>query len=145
MWQQFKSEEVEETSVYFVESHNHRTAEAERNLWDLLVQPPCTSSHLESVTQDSSPGGFWVSWRMETTKDLWEASVGAMSLSPFTNYFLVLRWTLLCFRQCPLPLARSLGTAQNSLALFSLHLLFRYFYILTRSLSEISLLQVEGS
>lgn len=145
IWQQFKSEKVEETFVCFIESHNHRTAEAERNLWDLLVQSPCSSSHLRPIIQDSSPGGFWVCRRMETTKDLWETCPGAVSSSPFTKYFLVLAWTLLCFRLWPLQYVRSLGTTDNSLALFSLQLPFRCLYTLTRSLSKLSLLQAEES
>lgn len=65
---------------------------------------------------------------METTHGLWEACASAVSPSPFTKYFLVFRWTLLCLRLCPLPLVRLRGNAENILAFFSLHLPFRYLY-----------------
>jgi len=48
------------------------------------------------------------------------------------KYFLMFRWTLLCFSLCPLPVVLSLGTTERSLALSASQPPCRYLYTLRR-------------
>lgn len=93
--------------------------------------------HLQQAAQNQIYFEYLQEWRIHYFS---KQPVPGLSHPHGKKVFLIQRQLVVCFSWCPLPPALSPGITQNSLAPFSLHLPFRYFFTSIRS-SEPSLLK----
>lgn len=102
---------------------------------------PTQRAHLLQVAQDHVWVGFECLWRRRLH------SFSGLPVSLFCHpqskqaFFLILRWNILCFSLCLLPLVLLLGTTGMSLLLSSWHLLLGYLYALKWHCTKMSILK----
>ena len=93
-----------------------------------LVQPPCPSMATQSQLPRSTSRQL-----LTLSKDGKSTTSGVNLLQCSVTLrekkcFLMFRGNILCLSLCPVPLVLSLGSTRESLAPFSLHLPFRYWW-----------------